>query len=447
MGGRRKALHAGELLDCGQGQGAATRGLRVRAAAPRRSQRIPTRPRRAAARSRPPRCAQVYDVTTFAPDHPGGSAILAYGGRDASDVFAAFHAAGTRALLKQFYIGDVQVRGRAWRRACDARRGCGALPARSACLEPAQRFEMRKCTSKFPPCTPPPPAPATRAAQHARRHALVQAVEPDPMLRDFRRLRGKLIRDNLFVTSKSFYAWKVLSLLGMFLTVATILWHGGNSWPATVAAACLLAISWQQSGWLAHDFLHHQVFTERAYNNVVGYVVGNVVQGFSVDWWKNKHNKHHAVPNECTEGAEAVDPGARLLAARRAAEVWGEGPPSHTACVQTSTRCRCSRGTRTCSRTCRPPWRRCCATSSTSSSRSSALRASRGRSSRPRTPSCSARSRARACSRWRCWRCTTPSLRAAPLRCSRRSRRLPSSFSPRCRPTTRPRYLQLQWLA
>lgn len=32
------------------------------------------------------------------------------------------------------------------------------------------------------------------------------------------------------------------------------------------------------------------------------------MQGFSVDWWKNKHNTHHAVPNECSAEALALDP-------------------------------------------------------------------------------------------------------------------------------------------
>jgi Cytochrome b5-like Heme/Steroid binding domain len=53
---------------------------------------------------------QVYDVTNFVPHHPGGSAILAYGGRDASDVFAAFHASGTWSKLKEYHIGEVEVR-------------------------------------------------------------------------------------------------------------------------------------------------------------------------------------------------------------------------------------------------------------------------------------------------------------------------------------------------
>jgi acyl-lipid Delta6-acetylenase / acyl-lipid (9-3)-desaturase len=129
------------------------------------------------------------------------------------------------------------------------------------------------------------------------------------MLDSFRNMRAQMVRKGLFLSSKSFYAWKVLSLLGMYFTVAAILIHGQNTWASCLAASFLLASCWQQSGWLAHDFLHHQVFKNRQLNNVCGYIFGNVLQGFSVDWWKNKHNKHHAVPNECTDDAMAVDPG------------------------------------------------------------------------------------------------------------------------------------------
>ena len=70
------------------------------------------------------------------------------------------------------------------------------------------------------------------------------------------------------------------------------------SHPAMIAlSAVLLAIFWQQCGWLAHDFLHHQVFENRTLNNWAGFFVGDWWQGFSVTWWKRKHNTHHAVPN------------------------------------------------------------------------------------------------------------------------------------------------------
>ena len=134
------------------------------------------------------------------------------------------------------------------------------------------------------------------------------------MLVSFRSLRAAMVRQGLFVSSKSFYAWKTLSLLGMYFTVAMILSHSRDTWAGCLAAAFVLALCWQQSGWLSHDFLHHQVFKNRAVNTLCGYATGNVLQGFSVDWWKNKHNKHHAVPNECSEHAEAVDPGVLAMA-------------------------------------------------------------------------------------------------------------------------------------
>lgn len=53
---------------------------------------------------------QVYDVTGWTVQHPGGRVIATYAGRDATDVFACFHAATSWGQLKQFYVGDLVVR-------------------------------------------------------------------------------------------------------------------------------------------------------------------------------------------------------------------------------------------------------------------------------------------------------------------------------------------------
>jgi acyl-lipid Delta6-acetylenase / acyl-lipid (9-3)-desaturase len=135
------------------------------------------------------------------------------------------------------------------------------------------------------------------------------------MLHAFRTMRTQMVRAGLFRSSKSFYAWKLVSLLAMYSTAAAVLMNGQDTWSACLVASFLVALCWQQSGWLAHDFLHHQVFQNRRLNTAVGYVVGNVLQGFSVHWWKSKHNTHHAVPNECTDDAKAVDPGVPSAAA------------------------------------------------------------------------------------------------------------------------------------
>ena len=49
----------------------------------------------------------VYDVTDFAAVHPGGDIISAFGGRDASDEFEAFHTARVRSRLRTLRVGEL----------------------------------------------------------------------------------------------------------------------------------------------------------------------------------------------------------------------------------------------------------------------------------------------------------------------------------------------------
>jgi len=80
-----------------------------------------------------------------------------------------------------------------------------------------------------------------------------------------------------------------------------------DSFLVNMVGAIFMALFWQQCGWLAHDFLHHQVFKNRVYGDYMGLIIGNLFQGFSVQWWKSKHNAHHAVPNLHASNADACD--------------------------------------------------------------------------------------------------------------------------------------------
>jgi acyl-lipid Delta6-acetylenase / acyl-lipid (9-3)-desaturase len=106
--------------------------------------------------------------------------------------------------------------------------------------------------------------------------------------------------------SFAYYIWKILSNLSI-LAVASYITVTTTSFPLKMVAAFLVALFWQQCGWLAHDFAHHQVFKNRLYNDMVVLFVGNLCQAFSVDWWKNKHNTHHAIPNLHESAPEAHD--------------------------------------------------------------------------------------------------------------------------------------------
>lgn len=98
------------------------------------------------------------------------------------------------------------------------------------------------------------------------------------LLADFRDLRARLQAEGLFRASKAYYAWKAASTGALAATAAAVLVSCGGAWLGVVASAALLALFWQQAGWLAHDFLHHQVFGARRLNNAAGYLLGNFFQ-------------------------------------------------------------------------------------------------------------------------------------------------------------------------
>jgi acyl-lipid Delta6-acetylenase / acyl-lipid (9-3)-desaturase len=176
---------------------------------------------------------EAYDVSRWARFHPGREILTHFFGRDATAAFEAFHGPLARRALKGLKV------------------------------------KQRPETCPTPEST--------------------QDVE-----RDFDALRTSAQERGLFQSSKKYFYFRgafIISLIAggvTLLTLATSLW-----W----VAALMLALAWQQCGWLAHDFLHHSVHGNRAVNDLVGIGFGGLILGFSTDWWKRKHNTHHALPN------------------------------------------------------------------------------------------------------------------------------------------------------
>lgn len=123
------------------------------------------------------------------------------------------------------------------------------------------------------------------------------AIRKDAFGAEIEQLRVECYKEGLFESSKLFYVYKVMANYAILALAVYLLRAYPTNVFAFVSSALALGVFWQQSGWLAHDFLHHQVFQNRQLNNAMGYLLGNIGQGFSVDWWKNKHNSHHASPN------------------------------------------------------------------------------------------------------------------------------------------------------
>jgi fatty acid desaturase len=71
----------------------------------------------------------------------------------------------------------------------------------------------------------------------------------------------------------------------------------GDSWWQLVVAA-YFAVASTQLGFLGHDAGHRQIFTSARANRRLGVVIANLGVGFSYHWWVDKHNRHHAHPND-----------------------------------------------------------------------------------------------------------------------------------------------------
>ena len=71
---------------------------------------------------------------------------------------------------------------------------------------------------------------------------------------------------------------RLLQILALLAASIYMLASSAQSILLQAVSALLLAGFWQQSGWLAHDFLHHQVFSNRRSNIAAGYIVGNLMQ-------------------------------------------------------------------------------------------------------------------------------------------------------------------------
>jgi fatty acid desaturase/predicted heme/steroid binding protein len=179
---------------------------------------------------------KVYDVSDWY-EHPGGAVIFTHAGDDMTDIFAAFHAPGSQNMMKKFLIGEL-------------------IPESVEHKDDRQReFEA-----------------------------------------GYRDLRSKLIMMGMFKSNLWFYAYKCLSNM-LIWAIAGVMMAASDNVAVHMSAALLMGLFFQQCGWLAHDFLHHQVFSKRKYGDLAGLYWGNLMQGFSIQWWKNKHNGHHAVPN------------------------------------------------------------------------------------------------------------------------------------------------------
>lgn len=190
---------------------------------------------------------KTYDMTNWAHKHPGGPIIHIYNGKDATEVFKAFHGSDAGKLLETF----------------------PSVPADSL----LSKDKMNKSKS-------------------TKDEHIVRGLNTEEILKDFARLRQDLEKDGFFESKWHWFPGKLFTTV-MMLPISYYLALNGYY----LLSALILGTMWQQLGWVSHELLHHQIYDNRHINTGIAWFTGCVLLGFSRIWWNDRHNAHHAATN------------------------------------------------------------------------------------------------------------------------------------------------------
>jgi fatty acid desaturase len=138
------------------------------------------------------------------------------------------------------------------------------------------------------------PSARPRGSQYSR---LLHEVKSAGLLQ---RCRGYYLRKMAVTAALMAAGWTAFVLIG-------------DSW-WQLFTAVFLAFVFTQIGFLGHDAGHRQIFTSRRANYIVGILHGNLAIGLSYGWWVDKHNRHHAHPNQEDKDPD-IHTGALLFSA------------------------------------------------------------------------------------------------------------------------------------
>jgi fatty acid desaturase len=108
----------------------------------------------------------------------------------------------------------------------------------------------------------------------------------------------KVVKASGLMRRRYAYYWtRMVAAVAVFAGVWVAVPLLGDSWFQLILAAVLgLVIS--QFGFLGHDGAHRQIFASAAWNDWSSRIISGAFVGLSFGWWKGKHSRHHAAPNQ-----------------------------------------------------------------------------------------------------------------------------------------------------
>ena len=114
---------------------------------------------------------------------------------------------------------------------------------------------------------------------------------------DYIVLRKKVTDAGLLDRQYGYYAFKIFYTMAAFGIFAFLLFTVSNLW-LQLFLLVSLAFTTLQFGLLGHDAGHKAMFKSDFWNDAFGHLFMGFFGGFGHSYWQNKHNSHHANPND-----------------------------------------------------------------------------------------------------------------------------------------------------
>jgi fatty acid desaturase len=140
---------------------------------------------------------------------------------------------------------------------------------------------------------------------------------------EFAGLLAQIRSAGLLERRPGYYAVKIGSTALALCGGVAVFFLVGDSW-WQLAVAAYLAVVFAQLGFIGHDAGHGQIRRGARANALIGVIHANALIGLSYGWWIDKHNRHHAHPNEPDRDPD-VEAGALAFTGQAAAGRRGLG--------------------------------------------------------------------------------------------------------------------------
>ena len=127
------------------------------------------------------------------------------------------------------------------------------------------------------------------------------------MQNEYARLKQLMRQRGLLDQQPGYYSYKILFTLSL-LAIGLIFLLIVDNFQLQLLNAVYLGFVSMQIGLLGHDIGHREVFRSGWRSTVAGFLVGNLLVGWSWSWWVEKHNGHHGHPNHLDLDPDIVRP-------------------------------------------------------------------------------------------------------------------------------------------